>query len=955
MLLFEARLNTTTTDEEPHKNEAGNGDGNENGPSALNRRDVLKSMGAAGIGISGGAASMNSLSGVEFIGDASAASTAPSRTVEIQGSGSTVSYEFSVTGLLIGESTTSEDDVSGGTASGAVKSGSDTYSFSGEFTSFSMDGDATVSVDGEQYNVADFPKHEVSVAGEGGGASYDFGVSGALTPTSTVDDKDTISGFNASGNVGRGYDTYGFTGELTYLDIDGDARVYIDGDGADKNSHLLDKTLPSEIQIDGEFNLTYWGAQATQKTVTEEWHQIDFNRDFGDSPLILADMQTFNGGDPAGLRYKNLTSSGVDIRVEEETSNDSETNHGNESVGYFVFNGATAIRGEGKPPRIGETGRVSVDQPDSSTWRTISLDKSYENPVVLMKPASRNYSDFLHTRLKNVSNESFEFQLEEWDYDDGGHGEETVGYMVMEAGEHTLPDGTTVEVGTTTTDHSSTNVSFSAGFSTTPIVVSQAQTRNGSNAIVTRQSVSSSGFDVQVQEQESKGTHKDETVGYVAISPGTHSFDGARNYGFSVPGGKVLPGEDSDTPAQDTVSDNFANGYMRGQTDNYYYSSDLELFTDYDTIQFNHDAVNQQITVSDEHATPSSGVKYSLKVSGEFTDADSSATVDNSSSGTSTASSTLYQDEDHAFDFTGRLTGFTIEEREQFEVTLRKDVRRGGAVDSKKLQMGAEVDRLDEYEPLANKAKEKGYVRRDPAGIDAARVDTKIQNKVPRRDTIAFNLANVEDASSGTIAHRINRETEEIEVAMLERVHETSDEITSQLERYDATGTSGLSQENIDIDVAAIRESRENAKNYSTAGLLATIISGVGDYTTSFLRSKADEIKKAIETGDLNAAVNARLSFATVNDLADSGIIQGGNAGYVDSCAACQFIASQTCAVVCGRVAPVVACSILGITVAGALSCATIVVVVCEVADEVTGCGEAVADAVCNDSQVDLC
>jgi hypothetical protein len=50
---------------------------------------------------------------------------------------------------------------------------------------------------------------------------------------------------------------------------------------------------------------------------------------------ILVDMQTINGGDSCELRMKT---SGGEIKVEEETSNDDETSHtGTERLGWFKF------------------------------------------------------------------------------------------------------------------------------------------------------------------------------------------------------------------------------------------------------------------------------------------------------------------------------------------------------------------------------------------------------------------------------------------------------------------------------------------------------------------------------------------------------------------------------------------------------------------------------------------
>lgn len=71
--------------------------------------------------------------------------------------------------------------------------------------------------------------------------------------------------------------------------------------------------------------------------VTHNWSTIDFTNNYN-NPVFLADMQTFNGSDPAGLRHQNLSGGSVDVKVEEESSGEKETDHTyGEEVGYFVI------------------------------------------------------------------------------------------------------------------------------------------------------------------------------------------------------------------------------------------------------------------------------------------------------------------------------------------------------------------------------------------------------------------------------------------------------------------------------------------------------------------------------------------------------------------------------------------------------------------------------------------
>ena len=114
----------------------------------------------------------------------------------------------------------------------------------------------------------------------------------------------------------------------------------------------------------------------------------------------------------------------------------------------------------------------------------------------------------------------FEFKLEEWDYLDGVHAVETVSYLVIESGTHTLNSGARVTAKTLDgVDHDWKSVSFGSAFATTPVVLAQASSYNGASAVTPRlQSVTKSGFQLSLQEEEANdGWHAEETVSYVAV------------------------------------------------------------------------------------------------------------------------------------------------------------------------------------------------------------------------------------------------------------------------------------------------------------------------------------------------------------------------------------------------------------------------------------------------------
>ena len=242
---------------------------------------------------------------------------------------------------------------------------------------------------------------------------------------------------------------------------------------------------------------------------------LDFDRNY-QSPVFVAAIETFGGSDPAGLRSANLSNGSVDIFVEEEQSNDQELGHATESVGYFVFEEGNVLDTNGSV--IGEAGKVSSDQADGSVWHSVSLNNEYVEPVVIMQPLMYADGSPAHVRIRNVGSDGFEYQIEEWDYLDQSHAAEDMSYVVVEKGNHDIFD-LNIEAGVVDANQNWSAVSYLDTFTEVPVVLSQVQTYNEAEAVVTRQrSVSSTGFEVRCQEEEGNDDlHANESVGYIVI------------------------------------------------------------------------------------------------------------------------------------------------------------------------------------------------------------------------------------------------------------------------------------------------------------------------------------------------------------------------------------------------------------------------------------------------------
>jgi subtilisin len=89
---------------------------------------------------------------------------------------------------------------------------------------------------------------------------------------------------------------------------------------------------------------TAYEVNTTANAVTHDWHTISFEQSY-DDPLFVAGMQTTDGWQPAGVRYRNLTADSVEVFVEEERSDDDEMAHADEVIGYAVFDGSGSVSG----------------------------------------------------------------------------------------------------------------------------------------------------------------------------------------------------------------------------------------------------------------------------------------------------------------------------------------------------------------------------------------------------------------------------------------------------------------------------------------------------------------------------------------------------------------------------------------------------------------------------------
>lgn len=206
------------------------------------------------------------------------------------------------------------------------------------------------------------------------------------------------------------------------------------------------------------------------------------------------------------------------------------------SIGLYTIEGVVNTV-SGLP--VGEAGRIENLRDE---WVTIDFLKEYDDPVIVAGPASRNGADPVNVRIRNVTSDSFQIHIDEWDYRDGRHGRETVDYLVVEAGEYELDDGTRVMADnrylqTQRWRTNSLSDTFVGG--PTPILLAQTITENDPASVTTRlRYVAGTEFQLRLQEEQrtgDRGYHGPETVSWIAIQESVGTI-GSQKYEAGIAG-----------------------------------------------------------------------------------------------------------------------------------------------------------------------------------------------------------------------------------------------------------------------------------------------------------------------------------------------------------------------------------------------------------------------------------
>ena len=172
--------------------------------------------------------------------------------------------------------------------------------------------------------------------------------------------------------------------------------------------------------------LTDYQLEAATEEVGDAAVMVNFQESFTKTPAFFTTMQTIKDNDPAYPRNKGLSNNSVVVNIQEETSAEGDLSHTEEKLAYLAID--TTVLHNQAGDIFGEAGKVTIN----NNWTTINLKNKYVNPVVVANSLSQNEVDPAVVQVNNITSESFDIRIKEWDYLAGTHAGEMVSFMIIE-------------------------------------------------------------------------------------------------------------------------------------------------------------------------------------------------------------------------------------------------------------------------------------------------------------------------------------------------------------------------------------------------------------------------------------------------------------------------------------------------------------------------------------------
>ena len=266
--------------------------------------------------------------------------------------------------------------------------------------------------------------------------------------------------------------------------------------------------------------------QKDTASIKHKWTAINFTEAFaeGVTPAVYAIPQSENGGHDVQVDVRNVSSTGFEMRLEEDKGPNKtwfDGKHYLEDVAWIAFD-----------PNITYTGieinTVSNNQPNYDYWHTVGFSQTFSaTPKVAAFIQTENGSHTVQVDLKDITTTEFKYRLEE---DPGFSGNGWDGYHLAEQVTYVAYDPTIgvidgLLVDEVSIDNSWAQVCYaqdcSEFYNEVPAVYVEIQSENDFDTVQADiKNVTTAGFEVRLEENSKAGwddAHFAETGAWVSF------------------------------------------------------------------------------------------------------------------------------------------------------------------------------------------------------------------------------------------------------------------------------------------------------------------------------------------------------------------------------------------------------------------------------------------------------
>ena len=132
-------------------------------------------------------------------------------------------------------------------------------------------------------------------------------------------------------------------------------------------------------------------ASSTGRAVDHNWYSLNFAQPFTTAPRFLGAVGSYNGIDGTAMRYNrnSLSTTGIEIKLEEDTTADAEVDHTTENIRYLAIVGDGLLTGTTVPGLQAAmvmtqlTGGPMVDEEENNAESTETLSNHIFLPLVI--------------------------------------------------------------------------------------------------------------------------------------------------------------------------------------------------------------------------------------------------------------------------------------------------------------------------------------------------------------------------------------------------------------------------------------------------------------------------------------------------------------------------------------------------------------------------------------------